>query len=299
MRNTRGSLQKQCALFRIGGWLLAFILLLSGCAGSGPGGIDIIKTVQTIEKVAQSFQDISPEQEYYLGRAFGATVAGQYAVYDHPETTAYLNLLGQTLAQASDRPETFGGYHFAILDSDEINAFAAPGGLIFVTRGILRCAQNEDALAAVLAHEIGHVQHKHGLQAIKESRVSSVLTSLALEEVQARTSGTVSSLTSLFQDSITDMTTTIIHNGYSRAFEREADKAAITIMTRVGYDPNGLVDMLRIMETRLNPSGLDFARTHPSPSNRIKDIQKIIGSYIEVKTPEARQKRFEAAIGNI
>ncbi len=113
--------------------------------------------------------------------------------------------------------------------------------------------------------KIGHVQHNTDCKPLK-NHASVRSDKLALEEVQARTSGTVSSLTSLFQDSITDMTTTIIHNGYSRAFEREADKAAITIMTRVGYDPTGLVDMLRIMETRLNPSGLDFARTHPSPS---------------------------------
>lgn len=299
MRNTRALGSKQCALFRMRGWVLLCSLLLSGCTVPGLGDIDIIKTAQTIEKVAKSFQDISPEQEYYIGRAFGATVAGQYAIYDNPQATTYLNLLGQTLAQASDRPETFGGYHFAILDSDEINAFAAPGGLIFVTRGMLRCTQNEDALAAVLAHEIGHVQRQHGLQAIKKSRVSSVLTSVALDEVQARTSGTISNLTSLFQDAITDMTTTIINNGYSRAFEREADQAAIIIMKRVGYDPNGLIEMLRVMETRLDPAGQDFAKTHPSPASRIKEIQKVIGPYVEVKTPEARQKRFETAIGKI
>ncbi|GAK59581.1 peptidase M48, Ste24p [Candidatus Vecturithrix granuli] len=299
MRNTRKFIKKQHASFSRIAWFLLFTLLISGCTVPGLGDIDIIKTAETIEKVAKSFQDISPEQEYYIGRAFGATVAGQYAVYDNPQATSYLNLLGQTLAQASDRPETFGGYHFAILNSDEINAFAAPGGLIFVTRGILRCTQNEDALAAVLAHEIGHVQHKHGLQAIKKSRASSALTTIALEEVQANTSGAISNLTSVFQDSITDMTTTIINNGYSRAFEREADQAAIIIMKRVGYDPNGLIEMLRVMEARLNPAGQDFAKTHPSPASRIKEIQKIIGAYTEVKTPKARQKRFETAIGKI
>ncbi len=76
-------------------------------------------------------------------------------------------MLGQSLVIFSDRPETFGGYHFLLLDSNEINAFAAPGGLILVTRGMLQCCANEDELAAVLAHEIAHVEKKHGLTAIK------------------------------------------------------------------------------------------------------------------------------------
>lgn len=281
------------------GLLLVSAVILSGCSGVNVGGIDIINAARTVEKVAKSFQDITPEQEYYIGRAVGATIAGQYPVYDDPEATKYLNLLGQTLAQASDRPETFGGYHFAILDSDEINAFAAPGGLIFVTRGMLRCTTNEDALAAVLAHEIAHVQHKHGLQAIKKSRLSSALTTAAIEGVQARTGGAISTLTGVFQDSITDITTTMINNGYSRSFEREADTSTVTIMQRVGYDPNGLIEMLRVMEARLNPEGKDFAKTHPSPASRIKDIQEFIGEYTAVQASPARQARFEAAIGNI
>ena len=89
--------------------------------------------------------------------------------------------LGQSLAQFSERPETFGGYHFLALDSAEINAFAAPGGLILVTRGLLDCCQTEDELAAVLAHEIGHVEKQHGLRAIRTGRLNSALTILAVE----------------------------------------------------------------------------------------------------------------------
>ena len=88
--------------------LLLLAVFLSGCAEMDIGGIDIISAAKTIEKVAKSFQDITPDQEYYIGRAVGATIAGQYPIYDNPQTTMYLNLLGQTLAQASDRPETFG-----------------------------------------------------------------------------------------------------------------------------------------------------------------------------------------------
>ena len=118
----------------------------------------IIKSGQA---VARGFEDITPEQEYYIGRAVGASLLDQYPPYENRDANLYVNTMGQALAQVSDLPETFNGYHFLILDTNEINAFAAPGGLIFVSRGMLRCCRTEDAVAAVLAHEIGHYQKKH------------------------------------------------------------------------------------------------------------------------------------------
>jgi predicted Zn-dependent protease len=247
----------------------------------------------------KSFEDFTPEQEYYIGRTVGAIIVNQYQPYDNEDANRYINVLGQTLAQASDMPETFAGYRFLILDTEEINAFAAPGGLIFVSRGLLRCCQNEDAVAAVLAHEIGHVQLKHGLQAIKKSRVTAALTNVAIEGVKKHGDKELAELTQVFEDSIFDITTTLITNGYSRSFERQADMAAVTILQRVGYDPNGMIDMLTIMQERLQPGGLDFAKTHPSPEDRIADIQENIGSYSKVETPEVRQQRFIAALGNV
>ncbi len=286
-------------------WSLGIAVVLSlviiGCAQLAivDDVVSAGKKVKDLTDATNSFQTNPSEQEYYIGRAVGATIAGRYNAYDNQEANDYVNLVGQTLAQASDRPETFGGYHFLILDSDEINAFAAPGGLIFVTRGMLRCARHEGALAAVLTHEIAHVQHQHGLQAIKKSRLSSVLTAIGIEVFSFLVDSDLVKLVEIFQDSITDITTTMVNKGYSRSSEREADRTAVTIMQRVGYDPNGLIEMLRVMEERLNPEGKDFVKTHPSPASRIADIQKIIGEYAEVKTPEVRQARFEAALGNI
>ena len=248
--------------------------------------------------VARSFEDFTPEQEYYIGRTVGAVIINKYKPYHNQIANAYINLLGQTLASASDMPETFNGYHFSILDSDEINALAAPGGLIFITRGMLRCCRNEDAVAAVLAHEIGHVQFKHGLQAIKKSRITSALVTIGTESAKTFGKEDLARLTATFEDSISDITSTLVNNGYARNFERQADIAAVTILKRVGYDPNGLVNMLKVMDKKLKPGGLDFAKTHPSPASRIADIQKHIGNYAEVKRPKARQKRFLAALGN-
>jgi predicted Zn-dependent protease len=273
-------------------------LILSGCASLGLG--DVLEIAQkSAPAVQKSFEDITPEQEYYIGRAVGATILTQYEPYTAPGPTEYLNLLGRTLSLASDRPETFGGYHFLILDSAEINAFAAPGGLIFVSRGLLACADSEDAVAAILAHEIAHVVQQHGLQAIKKSRVTSALTSVAIASAQTAGSDELAKLTGVFEDSIGDITATLVNSGYSRAFEKEADLMAVEILRRVGYDPNALVRMLDVMEVRLEPGGADFAKTHPEPAVRITAIRKVLAEEPAPPSPAVRRMRYQAALGNL
>ena len=249
--------------------------------------------------VARTFEDFTPEQEYYIGRTVGAMILQKYPPWNNSAANRYVNLVGQTLAKASDLPVTFGGYHFLIQDSPEINALAAPGGLIFVTRGMLRCCSHEEALAAVLAHEIGHVQSKHGLQSIKKSRVTSALTTIGLEGVKHMGSPELAQLTRTFEDSIADITATLINNGYSRSFERQADRTAVTILQRVGYPPTGLVDMLTLMGKRLEPGRLDFARTHPAPQDRIADLRPLIGGDRKAAAHPARQKRFQTYLGRV
>ena len=256
----------------------------------------IKKTAKAMEK---AFTDLTPEQEYYVGRAVGATLLGKYRPRTEPRTVQYLNMVGQSLATVSDMPETYGGYHFVLLEDEGINAFAAPGGLIFVSRGMLRCCQDEDTLAAVLAHEIAHVQLKHGLQAIKTSRLTSAFSIMATEGAKQAGGPELAQLTGIFEDSIHDVTATLVNSGYSRAFEREADAAALVILDRAGYDPRALVTLLSEMKLRLNPQGLDFAKTHPDPADRIAELAPLLGG---VKTPagmELRQQRFKSVLGSI
>jgi predicted Zn-dependent protease len=278
-------------------WLLP-LLLLGGCASLGIE--DVISIAQkSAPAVQKSFEDITPEQEYYIGRAVGATILDRYQPYAPAKPTEYLNLLGQALSLASDRPETFGGYHFLILDSEEINAFAAPGGLIFVSRGLLACADSEDTVAAILAHEIAHVVKQHGLQAIKKSRVTTALTSVAIATAQTAGSDELAKLTSVFEESITDITSTLVDSGYSRAFEKEADLMGVEILKREGYDPNALVRMLAAMKTRLKPGGPDFAKTHPDPEVRIAEIRKVLPDAAPPPANAQRQARYRAALGSL
>lgn len=257
----------------------------------------ITRSAQAVQK---SFEDITPEQEYYIGRSVGAVILDQYETYDDPIANEYINILGQSVALASDRPELFGGYRFQILDSNEINAFATPSGLIFMTRGMLRLANSEDDVAAIVAHEVGHIVHQHGIKAIKTSRINTALTSVALTSVQMASDEEIAELTAAFEDSVQDVTGTLVNSGYSRGAEREADAEAIAILQRLGYDPNALVRVLEVMDRRLDPGGLDFAKTHPDPEDRIADIQNDhdLGAFVSAP-PAVRQARYERALGGI
>jgi predicted Zn-dependent protease len=249
--------------------------------------------------VSRSLEDFTPEQEYYIGRAVGAVVLSKYPAYANTQVNQYINTLGQTLAAASNKPEIFSGYHFVVLDSDDINAFATPSGLIFVTRGLIRCCPTEDALAAILAHEIGHVQLRHGMQSIEKARVTEALTVLAQEGAKTLGSREVAQLAETFSGAISDIANSMINNGYSRTFEYQADQASVVLVQSVGYNSEGLIDMLTIMEKKLKPGGLDFAKTHPAPRDRITEIQSHNQTFIPVATPNIRQERFLKAIGPI
>lgn len=276
---------------------------LGAAFGVATGTIDTNQAAsiqRTAQAVQKSFEDITPEQEYYIGRAVAAVVLDSYPPYQEEKVNGYLNLLGQSLALASERPETFGGYHFLALDSQEINAFAAPGGLILVARGLLRCAGSEDEVAAILAHEIAHVAARHGLQAIKKSRITTALTSAALTGAQLAAPEEMAKLTQAFEDSIQDITSTLINNGYSREFERQADAMAVEILKGLGYNPWALVRVLQVMETRMKPGGPGFAKTHPDPKDRIRLVERQLAGTRPAAAPDAkRQRRYQAALAGI
>ena len=285
--------------------LTASSLLLQGF-GFG----DLSSSLQSVTKYAESatksfkavskaLEDITPEQEYYIGRTIGAIVLDKYKPYNHAQTNYYLNQLGQTLSRFSDLPELYDGYHFITLDSSEINAFATPSGLIFVTRGMLRCCQHENSLAAVLAHEIAHVQHKHGLQSIEKDRITKATSILAIEGTKTFANSDLANLTTTFENSIKDITSTMINTGYSQAFENEADETAVTILQRVGYGGQGLIDMLKIMQKQLKPGGLDFAKTHPSPTDRIENISSILKTKSSTASDVSQISRFEIALKGV
>jgi len=261
--------------------------------------IDIFQAGKTIKSAAEARRGFTYEQEHYLGRAIAANILDQYDLYKDPQANRYVTRVGQTVAVHSDLPQTFGGYHFFILDSDEVNAFASPGGIIFITRGMLRACENEDQLAAVLAHEVAHVQNRHGIDLIKDSRWKKFGTE-AVFLAASGIGGDVAAAVGVFGDMVKDISNQIMTKGYGKKLEKIADTDALTILMRVGYEPNESVTLMQNMQKRFVKGKKDFSKTHPKPKDRIKVIQKFLkGSPDPTPVPQVRVDRFVTALTRV
>lgn len=287
--------------------MLMLLPILHGCqtmeAVTGVGadiaaatGAITSKQAESIKKssqaASQAFEEFTPENEYYIGRTIAANILSKYKAYQNMDPNQYINLVGQTVARASDKPETFKGYHFLILETDEINAFAAPGGLILVSRGLLRCCKSEDALASVLAHEVGHVQLGHGMSAIRGSRYTSLGKIAGVELAKNLGGEQLAQAAEIFDGSVGDIMKKMVDNGYQSSQEYDADNAAVTIVKRVGYNPTALKDMLEQMEKQLGSRSGGFGKTHPTPHNRLQNIEPLLKGFGSVKEPNVRKARF-------
>ena len=273
----------------------------------------IMNSVQSIEKAAE---EISPEEEYYIGRSVAASIAATYPVDQGSyKMTTYLNNICETLVMNSDKPYLYKGYYVVILDTDEINAMATPGGHIFVSRGLIDCTESEDALAAVLAHEISHIQLGHSVSAIKASRTraavsdtakAGLVTSLATANARSGIYGFKlgdKEMEKVFEavDSISsasnEVVKTLVNTGFSKEQEYEADKNALYLLNKAGYDAYAMLDMLGQLEA--SPSNTGWGATHPSPKDRIKKVEKELSKMEKAKAFSAsgkqiRTERFEA-----
>lgn len=292
---------------------IAVVLSLSGCQAVKQGAADLIAStgkvsqedaqaiVKTAEVLRSTFADITEEEEYYIGRATAALILGKYRPYRNEALNAYVNTMGTALSYYSDRPETYAGYHFLVLDTDEVNAMAAPGGFIFVTRGLVKRCGDEEALAAILAHEIGHVAARHGLQSIKKSRLIDAFKVIGGEASQRLDSEELTKLTGIFEGVLGDVVETLVERGYDRKFEYEADKLGLTFAVRTGYAPGGLAEFLVGMEER-KPSGpaAGWFKTHPSPADRLARVKTETAALGAAPAKlDVRTARFAQAVKNL
>ena len=224
------------------------------------------------QSMSQAMQDFTPEQEYSLGRAVGARLISRYGALEDRAANSYLNQVGQALAMRSGR-RLQNGYHFLALHSPEVNAFAAPGGLIFVTTGMLSLVSGESELAAVLAHEIAHVQNKDAIAAIQNSRLTTAVTALGKDAGGQYTPAVPGSqYLSVFSGAVDDVVSTLVTKGYSRGQEYAADSTAKGILSAAGYDPRALESVLQAMSKRVSPGSAGFGSTHPSAENRLDKL---------------------------
>jgi predicted Zn-dependent protease len=251
------------------------------------------------DNLVKSQEELLPEQEYYLGRAVSANLLAKYPPQQNAASTAYLNKIGMTLASVSDTPETFGGYHFIAVQSKEINAFSAPGGFVYVSSGFLRELPDEDAVAAVLAHEIAHVVKRHGVNAISNAKLFSALTDLGQASASVAASQVSSpidlgEITGIFSESVSGVVDKLLTKGFDRRQEYEADLYAAELLQRAGYDPNALVRVLGVLETHAKGEQGGWYATHPAPSDRISEISSDFSFPAPQDPPSSRRARFSA-----
>ena len=280
-------------------------LSILGCKAAGKfaerglGEIVGEEKAESIIKVAEAarkgFEDLTPQEEYYIGRAVAANILQKYRVYENETLTKYVNKVGWTVAWASDRPETYGGYHFLVLDTDDPLAYSAPGGFIFVSKGLINMMQNEEELAGVLAHEVAHVTKKHGLSAIKQSRLMDAF-GILVAEGKKYSSDEVKRLADIYEGTLDDIVTMLVEKGYSRKQENEADQFGALYTSQAGYDPKGLtafLDTLSAHEGKNFEVGL--VKSHPNPGERGVALKQYMQEQgISGKSDPVRTSRFDS-----
>ncbi len=257
--------------------------------------------------ISKASEEITAEEEYYIGRAVAANIVLSYRPYtSNAGLTAYLNDICRAITINSDKPDLFNGYHVMILDSDEVNAFASSGGHIFVTKGLLRSANSEDALAGIIAHEIAHIQLQHSVQAIKASRKTDawVSSGIAIANIVSTLTenSTINQITDIinkFDSDINGAISNLVDKGYSRDQEYQADNLALQLLAATGYEPSSFIEMLRGLKAAQTRVSGGFNSTHPSPDARITNAEKSIGRYTVSDTRGYRTSRFQSFMTNI
>jgi predicted Zn-dependent protease len=202
-------------------------------------------------------------EEIRFGREVAARMIGRYGLYENDQLTRYVSLVGLTLANNANRPELT--YRFAVLNTTDINAYAAPGGYIFVTRGALEKMQDESELAGVLAHEIIHVNERHvvrelGIRATEDSAAAGLARMIGGGSETARVA---------FSQAVDKAVDILFKTGYKREDEVQADKGAVSLCAIVGYEPAGLIRYFERINASKGKSTEALDKTHPIYDTRI------------------------------
>ncbi len=248
------------------------LALLAPCLAFG-WSLDLNKIVDTAKdagKVVKGVAGIGPEEERVIGQSVAVEIVGSYGGLVRDEAVnRRVNLVGRTLAACSDRPGL--EWRFGVLASDDVNAFSAPGGYVFITRGLYRMAGNDDdMLAGILAHEIEHVCEKHALSIVARGEFLSGASDLAknYDSHAADLEGKLQQ----FDLGIEKITKTLFTVGFDPQTEYAADRKGRDLAALAGYAKDGLKRTLVALEKQpANPKEKIFS-THPPLAERIKRL---------------------------
>ncbi len=238
---------------------------------------DLGKIAETAKDVKAAFGTPEEEEERQLGADVAATLLGASPTLANPGIQKYVNRVGLWVALQSARPNL--PWRFAVIDNPNVNAFATPGGYVFITRGLLESLNSEAELAGALAHEIAHVERMHHLKAIKKDARLKLLGKGATQVMKKRTDA--EEMERLNQ--VGSVTKGLYARGLDKADEFEADRVGAVLAARAGYDPYGLAQVLQTLDA-VAPNSTQFAllfKTHPKPADRLAQLDKALGTQFE------------------
>jgi len=249
--------------------------------GCGVGGIDVGNAVGGITTLGKSASLDKKEPE--IGESVALQVTNRYPLYQDKNLTRYVTLVGRTVGASSSNPAL--KYYFGILDTPQANAFSAPHGFVFITRGALMRMKDESELAGVLGHEIGHICKQHGLRAVQSAATKQGLTQLA---------GSVTNI-GQFANVVDAGGDVVLNTGFSEPQEDEADHEGVKFMAAAGYDPHGYLHFLQRIAAEQGKAGDKPFGTHPGMSDRVKRIQDQINK-MNNPTGQTLADRFAANV---
>lgn len=230
--------------------------------------------------------------EIQFGRDLAARILSDYKLLDDPAIQYYINLVGSTVAMSAGRPEL--SFYFGVIESEQVNAFAVPGGYIFITSAALDQLTNEAELAGVLGHEIGHIIAKH---MVKELKIKGEDGS-AMAGMSAVIGGATASFREAFDQALDSGIRILFQRGYKMADELEADQIGIILAAFAGYDPSGLKDFILRAKHFETPSS-DHTGDHPAHQVRADAIDAALkANGVNPITYSKGEKRFNEKVAD-
>ena len=233
---------------------------------------------------AFNWKNPSKDEEIALGHQIAGNLLGAAPLVKDEALQKYVNSVGRWVASQSERPDL--PWRFGVIESDDLNAFAAPGGYVMVTKGLYRKLTNEAQLAGVLGHEIGHIVKKHQLKVLQKQQVLNFGAGL-LNDKLAKDNKLISKAIGSGAE--------ISARSLDKSAEYEADRLGVSYATRAGYEPFGLADVLQTLgQTSKNDGSVALLfKTHPLPEDRLTALGDAVGSKLDnVKNGKTLEKRF-------
>ena len=259
--------------------------LLNSLGGSGSGGGLLGAVVgggaptnqgdDLFSLLSRSVETIDEPREIEIGRQLAAVLLGSKPLHPDMQLQRYVNQLGRWISLQSERPGL--PWTFIVLDDTGYNAFAAPGGYVFVTKGLIdRCA-DEAELAGILAHEITHVTAKHHLHAMRKTAQSGVFTQLVASQIKTNAVG------NLVASQVLALGRNLYSRGLDQTDEFDSDRNGVALAARAGFDPFGLVAVLQQLRTATpdNPMFTLALSTHPPAQTRLDQLEQAMGQRLD------------------